>query len=176
MQQNLKNLGTLGCALTLLPFAARGAEPTLDATVETSAGTRKQLKGLWGRPTVLFYEDRDSNQLNQHVKEALSARGREKGLLDEVSVVAVANVAAFNWFPARNFVLTAVRDIEARVHVPVYLDFQGALAAPPWSLPATSSTVLVLSATGEVVWMVRGKLTEEQVTRLFEVLEAQLAQ
>jgi hypothetical protein len=172
MQRNLKNFSRLAC---LWALAAVAGEPKMDAIVETSSGSTAHLAALWKRPTVLFYEDKESNQLNQHVKDALFKKGRDQGLLDAVSVVAVANVAAFNWFPARNFVLAAVRDVEKKANVPVYLDFQGSLAAPPWSLPPTSSTVLVLSAEGQVVWTAKGRLSDAQLTQLFEVLEGQLS-
>lgn len=142
----------------------------MDAVVETSSGSRMHLDTLWKRPTVLFYEDKESSDLNQHVKDALFRVGKEKGLLESVSVVAVANVAAFDWFPARNFVLAAVKDVEKKANVPVYLDFKGHLAAPPWSLPPKSSTVCILNQTGEVVWKVKGRLKDSEVQELFEVL------
>ena len=160
--------------LALWALPALGAEVGMDAVVETSAGSTAHLGSLWKRPTVLFYEDKDSAALNQHVKDALFARGRDQGLLDAVTVVAVANVAAFDWFPARNFVLAAVRDVERKAHVPVYLDFKGALAAPPWNLPGQSSTVLVLNSSGEVIWQVKGRLSDAQLHALLAVLEAQL--
>jgi hypothetical protein len=144
---------------------------TLDAIVENSSGSTTKLSALWAKPTVLFYEDRDSTALNQHVKDALYERGREKQMLGQVSVVAVANVAAFDWFPARNFVLAAVRDIEKKVNVPVYLDFKGALATSPWNLPSKSSTVLVLDPSGRPVWRVQGRLSKEKVDELFTTLE-----
>jgi predicted transcriptional regulator len=147
----------------------------MDAVVETSSGVRAHLAPLFRRPTVLFYEDKDATPVNQHVKDALYAVGRERGLLESVTVVAVANVAAFDWFPARDFVLAAVRDIERKVHVPVYLDFKGALAAPPWNLSPKSSTVLVLNASGEVVWKVRGRLRDDEVKTLFDVLDRLLS-
>lgn len=143
----------------------------MDAVVETSSGNTTRLGTLLHKPTVLFYEDKDAGPLNQHVKDALYAEGKERGLLDAVNVIAVANVAAFDWFPARNFVLAAVRDVERKVNVPVYLDFKGALAAPPWNLPPKSSTVLVLNAAGGVVWKVKGRLTAAEVRAMFEVLE-----
>lgn len=144
---------------------------TLDATVETSSGSTTRLSALWAKPTVLFYEDRDSTALNQHVKDALFEKGKSQQMLDQVSVVAVANVAAYDWFPARNFVLAAVRDVEKKVHVPVYLDFKGSLATAPWNLPPKSSTVLVLDATGRAVWRAQGRLTKEKVDELFTELD-----
>ena len=85
----------------LVAFAATEARKnpadggvTLDATVETSSGSTTRLSALWAKPTVLFYEDRDSTALNQHVKDALYEKGKTEHMLDQVSVVAVANVAA----------------------------------------------------------------------------------
>ena len=172
MDQRISRLAVLLAACLAGPALA--SEAVMDAVVETSGGSTTHLVALWKRPTVLFYEDKDSTAVNQHVKDALYEQGRSRGLLDTVAVVAVANVAAFDWFPARDFVLAAVRDVERKVHVPVYLDFKGQLAAPPWSLASKSSTVLVLSANGEVVWRAQGRLSERQVDALFEALERQL--
>lgn len=143
----------------------------MDATVENSNGSTTKLSSLWNKPTVLFYEDRDSTALNQHVKDALFERGKTQQMLERVSVVAVANVAAYDWFPARNFVLAAVRDVEKKVNVPVYLDFKGSLAATPWNLPPKSSTVVVLDAQGRTVWKAQGRLAPAKVDELFEQLD-----
>lgn len=161
---------TAALLLTAAPALA-GDETPLTATVETSAGATMQLDTLWTKPTVLFYEDRDSTKLNQHVKDALFAAGKEKGLTDAVAVVAVANVAKYDWFPARNFVLAAVRDVEAKFHVPVYLDFKGQLSAPPWSLPSKTSTVVVLTRAGRPVLTFKGRLDDAELATLFSTLE-----
>jgi hypothetical protein len=163
-------------ALLVWGLGAAADEPRpLDATVETSAGGQVQLKTLWTKPTVLFYEDRDSTRLNQHVKDALFERGKQRGLLDSVSVVAVANVAKYDWFPARNFVLTAVREAEAQAHVPVYCDFKGQLAQPPWSLPSKTSTVVVLTTAGVPVLTFKGRLSDDEVTKLLATLDGLVA-
>lgn len=166
---------TLAVVAVLAATEARTNPPdggvTLDATVETSSGSTTKLSALWAKPTVLFYEDRDSTALNQHVKDALFEKGKTQQMLDQVSVVAVANVAAYDWFPARNFVLAAVRDVEKKVHLPVYLDFKGSLATSPWNLPPKSSTVLVLDSLGRPVWKAQGRLPKEKVDELFMELD-----
>ncbi len=144
----------------------------MDGTIETSSGRTIRLATLWGKPTVLFYEDRDSTQVNQHVKDALTARGQQTGLAKAVSVVAVANVQSFNFFPARNFVLAAVRVIEKRFNLPVYLDFQGSLTLAPVGFPAKGSTVVVLDAAGLSRHEWRGALTKADLDQLFSTLEA----
>ncbi|MEW5739408.1 MAG: hypothetical protein AB1938_10805 [Myxococcota bacterium] len=159
----------------LLATAALAEDAPMDAALETSSGAALQLKALWKKPTVLFYEDRDSTKLNQHVKDALFEAGTKRGLLESVDVIAVANVAKYDWFPARNFVLKAVRDVEKEFHVPVYLDFKGQLSQPPWSLPSKTSTVVVLSRTGVPVLTFKGRLKDAEVEQLFAAVEAQLA-
>ena len=161
-------------ALVLSAAPALAGEPPLTATLETSSGRSVQLESLWRRPTVLFYEDRDSTKLNQHVKDALFAAGKERGLLDAVDVIAVANVAKYDWFPARDFVLAAVRDVERDFHVPVYLDFKGALSTAPWSLPAKTSTVVVLTAAGRPVATFKGRLSADELAQVFSTIEGML--
>jgi hypothetical protein len=160
----------LALAIPVRTNAADGGV-TLDAIVENSSGSTTKLSTLWKKPTVLFYEDRDSTSVNQHVKDTLYEFGRAKGMLEQVSVVAVANVAAFDWFPARNFVLAAVRDIEHKVHVPVYLDFKGALSTTPWNLSTRSSTVMVVDTAGRAVWKAQGKLGQDKVDEMFAELD-----
>jgi hypothetical protein len=165
-------------SLAICAVLASGAEPAreapLDATLETSSGAKVQLASLWKRPAVLFYEDRASTSLNQHVKEALATAGPAHGLAEAVAVIAVANVADYDWFPARNFVLAAIRDVERRYQLKVYLDFSGSLARPPWSLPARSSTVVLLDAGGVARQSWRGKLSPADVDALLAQVAALL--
>jgi predicted transcriptional regulator len=154
----------MGCGLSLVLLAL--LEVPLDATVETSSGARLQLATLWKQPTVLFYEDRGSTDLNLHVKEALAAAGQARGLAEAVAIVAVANVAAYDFFPARNFVLAAIRDVEKKYGITVYLDFSGGLARPPWSLQARGSTVVLLDRAGVLRSRWRGQLQPDDVKAL----------
>lgn len=165
---------TTFAALTLGTAPAPSSDSALtrmNATLETSSGDRATLTSLITKNTVVFYEDRDSTTLNQHVKDALIERGKAKGMLDAVSVVAIANVKDWNWFPARNFVLKAVRDIEAKVHIPIYLDFTGGMTLPPWNLPGKTSTVVVMSPQAQPLLQFKGRLSGEEVEKLFSMLE-----
>ncbi len=139
--------------------------------LSTTEGTYVRLQEAFrGRPSVLFYEDKDSTQLNQALKDALFAAGKKNHLLDAVSVVAVANVQAYDWFPARNFVVSAVKDTEKKVGVPVYLDWTGQLTKKPWSLAPDNSTVLVVDRTGAVKWSHKGKLSAAEVDEVLALL------
>ena len=161
--------------LMALSSAVSLATEPLDAVVETTAGTGFHLSTLWKKPAVVFYEDKESTSLNQRVKDELFKRGKEHELLTSVEVVAVANVQGFDWFPARNFVLAAVKKTEKDFKVPVYCDFTGALSKAPWNLDKTGATTMVINRSGEVVWKATGKLSDSQTEALFSALEQQLS-
>jgi hypothetical protein len=154
--------------------AARG-QP-MDARVSNTKGQSVWMARLWGKPTVVFYEDKDGTFQNQLLKEALFKKGKEKGLLDSVSVVAIANVRGFDWFPAKNFVVSAVEDAEKSSGIPVFMDWSGVMSNPPWSLSATGSTVLVVDAAGErKLFSKGGKLSPEEIGQVFELLSSLVA-
>ena len=142
----------------------------LDAAVVTSAGVPAKLAAQWGRPVILFYEDRYSTKLNQALKDELFKRGVEAGLLDKVTVVAVANLEGLDWFPARGFALAAVRESEKDAGIPVFVDWTGVLAKAPWRLPAKTSSVVVLDAAGKVTWQASGALKPAEREAVFSEL------
>jgi len=147
----------------------RGTRP--DARLTTSSGEVARLADQRGKPTVLFYEDRDSTKQNQALKDELFALGKDRGLLDAVQVVAVANLKAWDWRPARDFALAAVRSTEQQVGIPVYVDFEGAFTSAPWALPPKASSVVLLDASGAVRFAASGPLTKAEREALFTALE-----
>ncbi len=142
----------------------------VDATLRTSAGDEVRLSRWRGKPVILFYEDKDSTTLNSALKETLFARGRERGLLDSASVVAVANLQKFDFFPARQIALSYVRDEEKKAGVPILVDLDGTLGAAPWQLPMKTSNVLLLDATGALVFRHSGKMKPEEQAAFFVTL------
>jgi hypothetical protein len=160
------------CVLALYALAA-AAEPELAAVqLEGTDGSPARLERFLGRPAVLFYEDRGSRELNRDVKDALITRGRREGLLDAVSVIAVANIAAYDFFPARDLATAFIKRAEAAAGIPIFLDLHGALLEPPWNLPDDTSSVLLLDRAGRVVWRQSGKLTADETARMLDQLGA----
>jgi hypothetical protein len=142
----------------------------LDATLHSSDGAKTPLSKWRGKPVILFYEDKDSTQLNLALKEELFERGKQHGLLEAAWVVAVANLEKFNFFPARQIALSYVRDEEKKVGVPILVDLQGTLGGAPWALPKKTSTVMLLDATGAVVYSYSGRLEEAERKTFFTAL------
>ena len=172
----------IGALLVLIACAlARAEPPALTAVALTGTDGRPvALERYRGRPAVVFYEDRASTTTNQAVKDAVFARARRDHLLDAASVIAVANIAAYNFFPARNIATAFIRRAEAAAGIPILLDVDGTLMTPPWNLPGDASTILLLDRDGRIVWRHSGMLppdqTEQMLDRLAELAKGSAAQ
>lgn len=157
--------------LTMCTLAGAADPPALSGVTLTGTdGRATPLERYRGKPAILFYEDRGSIGMNQAVKDALIARARRDGLLDAASVIAVANIAAYNFFPARDIATAFIRRAEAKAGIPILLDVDGTLMAPPWNLPGDSSTILLLDRAGRVVWQRSGALPPDQTDGMLDRL------
>jgi hypothetical protein len=156
-------------AVLLLAAVARAEYP--EAPLRSTDGTTVAWARFRGKPAVVFYEDRGSTALNARAKDALFARGRARGLLAAVNVVAIANIQAYDFTPARQIATAFIRRAERQAGIPIYLDLDGVCTRAPWKLPATSSTVMVLDPAGEQVFAHTGVLSDDDIARMLETLE-----
>jgi hypothetical protein len=131
----------LGPLLLAATLPAHGA---CDTRLERTDGTPAPLVAAPDKPAAIFYEDRGSTGTNQALKDAIYQRGRAEGLLEAASIVAVANIQAYDFFPAKDFALAFIRAAEQRAGVPILIDAAGTMSRAPWNLPATGSTVVLL--------------------------------
>jgi hypothetical protein len=163
--------GALAMTLAVSGSSAEGlAASPLEATLHSSSGEQAPLSKWRGKPVILFYEDKDSTTLNLTLKQELFERGKQQGLLEAAWVVAVANLKAFNFFPARGIALSYVRDEEKKAGVPILVDLEGTLGKAPWELPTKTSTVVLMDASGAVVYRYSGKMDEAERQAFFNAL------
>jgi hypothetical protein len=145
-----------------------------DADLERTDGSTVAIRVYRGKPAVLFYEDRHSTEINADVKKALWEQGRAANRTDAVHVVAIANIQAYDFFPAKDFAVAFIRRLEGRIGSPILLDASGVLSKPPWNLPAEGGTVVLLDADGRDVWQHSGALGPERTRELLARVEALL--
>lgn len=176
-------MGRLGLALWLLllaalsPTARAWADPSptagkLDAAPLLSA----QLVDLEDRVSplrsyydqaaapvlVVLHQDRKSAEENAAFKTEV---GRLSGQhAAHLRVVALADVAGYGFWPAKGYVKDALRPLRQDGAV-VLCDWQGAVRKQ-YGLRAGQSAVFVLSSSGELVALSRGKLSEEKSKEL----------
>jgi hypothetical protein len=159
----------------LLWVLAAGAVPPaevqrFEATLVDSRDVPVRLSIYRGRPLILFYEDRASADQNAGLKRALRERPEARRFGGTATVLGVADVAAYDFWPARDFVVSAIRDVERRDKVQVLLDWKKALREPPWNLPEKTSSVVLLDAQGHWVHAWSGAVEGLEEDHFFEVL------
>jgi hypothetical protein len=161
-----------------LPLAAllAGGLPALegavavDAALADSRDAPVHLSRFRGKPLVLFYEDKGSADQNARLKRELRDRASARHLTRAAHVLGVANVGAYDFWPARGLVLAAIRDVERRDKVQVLLDWKRTLVAAPWSLPDAASSVVLLDADGRWVHAWSGPVQGASMEEFFEML------
>lgn len=165
-----RHMAVIGWLLATWSVAAALSGP-LVVDLERTDGTTVGLATYQGKPSVLFYEDRASTSLNQSVKDAVWARAKRDGLETAANVIAVANIQAYDFFPARTFAVTFISQLEKRIGIPILLDLRGVLTAAPWNLPGDTGSVLLLDANGMIVSQQSGALTKSDTDKLLGTLE-----
>jgi hypothetical protein len=163
---------TVGLTLLWTVLSAAPAGSALfDASVSTSSGETVQLSQFWGRPTVVFYEDRKSMEDNRLLKQQLEHLLAQNALLRRTRVLAVANLQEYNWFPARQFALAGVKSAEVKNRIALYIDLEGSLTRAPIQLPRAGASVLLVDEQGTIVFRHLGPLGDKQRGQMFSLLE-----
>jgi hypothetical protein len=158
--------------LPLVAFALlkTGVVPA-DFTVQDHSGKTAKFSTLRsGHPTIVFYEDKDGGEQNDHFKQRLGKLQGKSPAAKKVVVVAIADVSSWNFWPAKGFVKNALESAGKKAGVTVWADWSGAGRA---SLSASSdaSNIVMLDASGRVVWASSGKLTVPQEDDLLNRVE-----
>ncbi len=146
--------------------AAPAAPRAPGFSLEGTSGRTRRLGDYAGRVVILMYEDRDSNQQNDALKQELSRRARAQDLSSTVAVVPVANLSGYDFWPARGYARDAVVDIARQQGIEILIDWSGAMASAYRFRPSTSY-VMVLSRDGRVMYRHAGPMSAQHRMRFF---------
>jgi predicted transcriptional regulator len=141
---------------------------------EGTSGRTRHLSHYLGRAVIIVYEDRDSNHQNDVLKQELAARARAQDLTQDVSVVPVANLSGFAFWPAQGFARDAVLDIARQQQMEILIDWTGEMARSYRFRPAMSY-VMVLSREGRVLFRHAGTLDSSARGRFFNAVSEAIA-
>ena len=177
--EKLRSLLTLGAlSASILGPATAGAAPregeqAPNATLEDADGRVSELRAFRGKPILIVYEDRDSAKQNQPLKDDLARLARGEGYRARVALAAVADVSAYDFWPARGFVKDAIRDESRRQGTTIYCDWTGAFRSA-YHLRRGVSSVVLVGKDGRVLFAAEGAVPAEQRRRLVSLLHDQL--
>ena len=148
-----------------------GPTPTFDFELESSSGGTRSLGDYRGRVVVLFWEDRAHQTQNLALKSELGRFASDAAMVRAVAVVAVGDVSAFDFSPARAIVRSTVSVLAPAAGIEILLDWKGTLGRPPFSLEVGRSNVLLIDTEGREVERHVGVIERAERAALLETIQ-----
>jgi Bacterial protein of unknown function (YtfJ_HI0045) len=145
-----------------------GAAPRVEVE-NVAAGKMRPLPDT--RPVLVMYEDKDAQAQNDKARQVLGRITDRAENRARFEFVAVADVASWNWWPAKRYVLADLKKIAARENTTLFADWTGAVRKA-WGLKAHKSTLVLAGSDGKVLFAGEGTLTDAQLATLVGELKA----
>lgn len=155
-----------------LALPAEG-EKAPNASVEDADGRALEMKSLRGKPILIMYEDKDSSAQNQALKDELSKLAKGDRYKSAITLAAVADVSAYNFWPVKGFVKDAIREESQKFGTTIYCDWDASFRKKYRMREGVSSVVLV-GRDGLVLFAADGALSAEKRAQLLKLLRAQV--
>jgi hypothetical protein len=166
-----------GSAAVLVAADARAAlkegQEAPNARLEDADGRVSELKAFRGRPVLIVYEDRDSAKQNDALKRELGELARGDRYRSRIALAAIADVSAWDFWPAKGFVKDAIRDESKKQGTTIYCDWTGAFR-DAFRLRRGVSNVVLVGKDGRVAFTAEGTVPAEQRRRLIGMLRAEV--
>jgi hypothetical protein len=151
--------------VAVLAASLAWAETPPAYSVEDPSGVALTSTMLAGQRFLLWYEGPRTVSLNDDAKRALDRVLPRTG----VRLVAVGDVSAYDYWPARAFAKRKLTQYAAKYGHPIFGDWHAQMRAA-FHLQADVSNLLFVDANGAVLFRATGKLSQEQVDRVVALL------
>lgn len=154
------------------------ALPSIGATLPSihvvdSEDNRFELRSARGRPILVVYEDKDSAHVNDAFKTELGRLARSGKYKSSVSLVAVADVHRYDYWPVRGFVKDAIRHESKKQGTRIYCDWKGSFSRA-LSLQTGTSSVVLFGRSGHVLFAKAGQLNAGEIQQVVGLLRAEV--
>ncbi len=117
--------------------------------------------GRFTRPILLVYEDKDSADQNQRLKDQLAELEKAIEYRKTVAHVSVADVSSYDYWPAKGIAKGELRKWSQKLGIVVYGDFSGD-ARTKLTLDKGESNVVLYAKNGDVLFASSGSLSAAQ--------------
>ncbi len=87
-------------------------------------------------------------------------------------MLAIGDVASFDFDPVRSIVRRVVRALGAKADLEILLDWKGSLAGPPFSLTRGRTNVIVVDRAGQIVERHEGVVAPSEIDAFRARIEA----
>lgn len=150
--------------------AIGGAAP--NARIEDADGGLLELRGLGQRPVLIVYEDNHSAQQNEQFKRDLARSAEGDRYRHKLTLVAVADVSGYDFWPVRGIVKDAIRSESRKHNTVIYCDWSGGFRRA-LGLNKGASNVVLLDRAGRVLFARAGTLSAPEREALMAMLRAE---
>ena len=133
----------------------------------------RALSDYAGNTFVVFYEDKDSGAQSQPIKDELRKATMDDGSSLPITIVPIADVKGYDYWPARGFVKDAVKKETKKGGQIIFLDWDGS-AASAFSATHGESTVILYGKDGKAVASHAGTFTQAEVKAFLSAVRASL--
>ena len=166
-------------ALAVIAFVAVAATgawalPTVGAPavrVEVENVAARAMRPLPdARPLLVMYEDKEAQGQNAKARRVLGHINDSAENRARFEFVAVADVAQWNWWPAKKYVLEDLQKIAMRENTTLFADWKAAVRKA-WGLKPHVSALVLTAADGKVLFAGEGTLSEAQLAALVAELK-----
>jgi hypothetical protein len=154
-------------AVWALP-AVGGPLPRVEVE-DVAAGVKRPLPDA--HPVLVMYEDKDAQKQNERARQVLGKITDRPENRARFEFVAVADVDAWNWWPAKKYVLADLKKIALKENTRLFADWTGAVKKA-WGFKPHKSVLLLAASDGTVKFAAEGALTEAQLQALVAELKA----
>ena len=144
-----------------------------NAHLEDADGRSLDIKNLKGKPILIVYEDKDSAQQNQVLKDDLSKLAKGDRYKSAVALAAVADVSSYDFWPVKGFVKDAIREESKKQGTTIYCDWNGSFRST-LKLRRGVSNVVLVGKDGRVLFAAEGAVPAPERKRLVSLLRAQI--
>jgi predicted transcriptional regulator len=131
------------------------------------------MRDLAGKTVIVFYEDKDSGEVNRALKDELKKLMGEDGM-SAIRVVPIADVSEYNSWPARGFVKDAIREESKKNGLTIWCDWDASYRKA-YDLEKGTSNVVVIGKDGLVKVSTSGAVKESRRKEILAMLKADVS-
>jgi predicted transcriptional regulator len=132
------------------------------------------LRAVNGKPLIIVHESKDAAGQNTGFKADLKTLTASSAVFrDGYALIPIADADGYDYWPARGFVKSAIRDESKKIGRPVYIDWTGA-ARKSLGVTHDKSAILIYGKDAKLKFAAEGALSEADRKLALRVLKCEV--
>jgi ceramide glucosyltransferase len=144
-----------------------------NVSLEDADGHVTPMEEMLGKPILIVYEDKGSSQQNQAFKDELARLAKGDKYKNKVSLAAVADLTAYNYWPVKGFVKDAIRKESKKFGTTIFCDWTGHVR-DGYTFRQGVSSIVLMDPSGKVLFASEGSMSAAQRKKAIDMLRAQV--